>query len=73
MSKPTWLEFHYYKSAVCLQSTILPIRIKPLKMKKNVSDFGEILLGHSFDPDDQKSAIKTYCALTLFNKSAVCL
>ena len=42
-------------------------------MKKNISDFDEILLGHSFDPDDQKSAIKTYCALTLFNKSAVCL
>ena len=35
--------------------------------------FAEIFWGCSFDPDDQKSGVKTRCTQNFYHRSAVCL
>ena len=42
-------------------------------LEKCPSDFDKIFRGCSFDPKNQKSAVKTNRPQTLFTKSAVCL
>ena len=42
-------------------------------LKNLISDFDETFWGRSFDPDNQKSGVKSKRPQILFTKSAVCL